>query len=81
MRVVEVHWADERDDAWHFARRVRDGQADADAMSQTRDEYARHPMFRFGELITPTFRVREIQETAKTEPPSPKPVGWPVTRS
>jgi hypothetical protein len=73
-KIVEVHWSDERESTWYWVRRVRDGETEEAALWAVRELYTSRPRFRYGDLITPTFRVREIDEKAPTPGPSTPPL-------
>lgn len=70
MKVIEVNWSDERSETWYWARRVRDGQSDEAALRLVRDDFSRHPRIRFGELVTPTFRIRQIADASSAAKPA-----------
>ena len=66
MKIIEVHWSDERADSWYWARRITEGTDEA-ALKKVREEFARHPRERFGEIVTPTFRVRDLGDPKAPE--------------
>jgi len=74
MKIVEVHWSDERDTVWYWVRRVRDDESEETALRIVREQYTSRPRFRYGDLITPTFRVRVLDEKA----PAPRPATPPM---